>query len=160
MRELMDHPALAWRVLDGAARMVHVAGPWLPEDGPAGIPARWARRYPGGGIATWTSYPATEAMLHAADSRLLTERPVLSLVGRHPCEAPGIVPACGETHPMALADGLRWPPPAPTETARCERPAGHHGACGGTMSDGRQGTASNAVEREERLKSPATGADG
>lgn len=160
LHELVSDPALAWRVLDGARRVVHVVGPWLPGRNADGDPVRWERRYPGGGTATWTTYPATEAMLRDADSRLLAARPMLSLVGRYPCAAPGIVPPCDELHPMALAAGLSWPPPEKTTWLRCELPAGHLMACGGRGPDGRPYTASNAVERRERLKPAPPRSDG
>lgn len=153
LRELIDDPVLAWRVLDGASRMVSVTGPWLPASNADGDPVRWERRYPGGGTATWTTYPATEAMLRDADARLLAERPMLSLVGRHPCAAPGIVPACGEVHPMTRAMPRLATAADERRSLACALPAGHWMACGARTADG-QWTASNAMERRDRLQPP------
>lgn len=150
LREMVDDPVLAWRVLDGASRVVHVTGPWLPEGDP---PRRWERRYPGGGTATWTTYPATEAMLRDADSRLLATRPMLSLVGRYPCAAPGIVDPCGEVHAMTRAMPRLATAADERRSLACELPAGHLMACGARTADG-QWTASNAVSRRDRLQSP------
>ena len=153
LHELVNDPTLAWRVVDGATRMIHVAGPWLPECNADGVPRRWERRYPNGGTATWTTYPATGAMLDEADNRLRLSKPMLSLVGRRPCAAPGIVPECGEVHPMWRAETLGTPRHGAGIDVRCALPAGHLMACGGLL-DGATYTASNAVERRVRREGP------
>ena len=86
-------------------------------------------------------------MLDAADSRLLAERPRLSLVGRLPHAAPGVVPPCGEVHPMARVwSAAKAAPDAERRSLACVLPAGHVMSCGCHVGD-EQWSASNAVQR-------------